>query len=51
MIGKNDSGLEETVDFIETLFTHSASFDITEDIIKNSEIIKSELAKSLYLQQ
>lgn len=51
LIGKNDSGLEETVDFIETLFTHSASFDITEDIIKNSEIIKSELAKSLYLQQ
>lgn len=51
LIGKNDSGIEETIDFIETLFTHSTNFDITEDTIRNYDIIKDKLAEFLKLEQ
>lgn len=49
--GKNDTGLEETIDFIETLFTHTTQFDIAEDNVINSDIIKKELSDSLNIKQ
>ena len=51
LIGKTDSGFEETVDFIETLFTHYTTFEISEDIIKSYNIIKKKLAESLLIKQ
>ncbi len=51
LTGKNDSGIEETIDFIETLYTQSTNFDITEDIIYNYDIIKNKLAEFLNLKQ
>ena len=51
LIGKTDNGIEETVDFIETLFTHSTSFEITEDIVKNYDIIKKKLSEALLIEQ
>lgn len=47
--GKNELGIDETIDFIETIFTHSDTFDITEDIVNNLEIIKNKLSESLNL--
>ncbi len=51
LIGKTDTGIEETIDFIETLFTHSSNFEITEDIVKNYDIIKEKLSDSLLIEQ
>lgn len=51
LIGKTDSGFEETIDFIETLFTHCTDFDISEDTINNYDIIKNKLSNSLSLKQ
>lgn len=39
LIGKTDSGFEETIDFIETLFTHCTDFNISEDTVNNYDII------------
>lgn len=47
LIGKNEYGLEETINFIETLYTKNTPFDITDDIIKNIDIIKQKLADAL----
>ena len=51
LIGKTDSGIEETIDFIETLFTHSSIFEITEDIVTNYDIIKKTLSDALLIEQ
>ena len=51
LIGKTDAGIEETIDFIETLFTHSTNFEITEDTIKNYDIIKKKLSEALSIEQ
>lgn len=51
LIGKTDDGIEETIDFIETLFTHSTNFEITEDIVKNYDIIKKKLSEALLIKQ
>lgn len=45
--GKNEYGLEETIDFIETQFTQGVIFDITDDMIQNAEIIKDKLLTAL----
>lgn len=51
LIGKTDSGFEETIDFIETLFTHCTDFDVTEDTINNYDIIRNKLSNSLSIKQ
>ncbi len=51
LIGQNDSGFEETIDFIETLFTHCTNFEFTEDSIANYDIIKKKLSDSLLIRQ
>ena len=51
LIGKTDDGIEETIDFIETLFTHSTNFEITENIVKNYDIIKKKLSEALLIKQ
>lgn len=51
LTGKTDDGIEETIDFIETLFTHSTSFEITEDIVGNYDIIKGTLSDALLIEQ
>lgn len=51
LIGQNDSGFEETIDFIGTLFTHCTNFDFTEDSITNYDIIKKKLSDSLLIEQ
>ena len=45
--GKNEYGMEETIDFIETQFTQGVSFDITDDMVQNAEIIKEKLQTAL----
>lgn len=47
LIGKNEYGLEETINFIETLYTKNTPFDITEDTVLNISIIREKLAQSL----
>lgn len=51
LIGKTDSGFDETIDFVETLFTHCDNFDITEDTVSNYDTIKSKLSSSLHIKQ
>lgn len=51
LIGQNDSGFEETIDFIGTLFTHCTNFDFTENSITNYDIIKKKLSDSLLIEQ
>lgn len=51
LIGKTDTGIEETIDFIETLFTHSSNFEITEDIVRNYDIIRQTLSQALSVEQ
>lgn len=49
--GKNEFGYEETVDFIETLYTQTTSFDLSDDFVKNYDIIKEKLIQSLSQKQ
>lgn len=51
LIGQNDFGFEETLDFIGTLFTHCTNFDLSEDSIANYDIIKKKLSDSLLVEQ
>lgn len=51
LIGQNDSGFEETLDFIGTLFTHCTNFDLSENSISNYDIIKKKLSDSLSIEQ
>lgn len=47
LIGKNEYGLEETINFLETIYTKNTPFDITEDAVKNTSIIKKKLSEAL----
>ena len=47
LIGKNEYGLEETINFLETIYTRNTPFDITEDTVKNTSLIKQKLSESL----
>lgn len=47
LLGKNEYGLDETINFIETLYSKNTPFDITDDAILNISIIKDILARSL----
>lgn len=47
LIGKNEYGLEETINFLETIYTKNTPFDITEDAVKNTSIIKNKLSEAL----
>ncbi len=49
LIGKNEYGLEETINFIETIYSKNTPFDITDDFILNTNKIKEKLAQSLTL--
>lgn len=46
-IGKNEFGLEETINFVETVYTQNTPFDLTEDYALNTEYIKQKLSQSI----
>lgn len=47
LTGTNEYGLEETINFLEALYTKNTPFDITDDIVLNISIIRDKLAQSL----
>lgn len=50
LIGKNDYGLDETINFLETVYTKNVPFNLTEDIANNTEYIKNKLHEALSMK-
>lgn len=49
LVGKNEYGLDETINFLETHYTKNTPFELSEDVVTNTEYIKSKLTESLLL--
>ena len=47
LIGKNEYGLDETLNFLEMVYTKNTPFDLTDDTAINTEYIKEKLRQSL----
>ncbi len=47
LIGKNEYGLEETINFIESVYTKNVPFELTEDSATNINYIKQKLIDAL----
>ncbi len=47
LIGKNEYGLDETINFLEMFYTKNTPFELTDDIATNTEYIKNRLCESL----
>lgn len=49
LIGKNEYGLDETINFIECYYTKNTPFELTDDVVLNTEYIKGKLQESLLI--
>lgn len=47
LIGKNEYGLDETINFIESVYTKNMPFELTEDSATNIDYIKQRLIDAL----
>ena len=47
LTGKNEYGLDETINFLEMFYTKNTPFELTDDIAINTEYIKTKLSESL----
>ena len=47
LVGKNEFGLDETINFIETQYTKNIPFELTEDFATNTDYIKNKLSQCL----
>ena len=47
LTGKNEYGLDETINFIENVYTRNTPFDLSDDIVTNIEYIKNKLSEAL----
>lgn len=49
LTGKNDYGLDETINFLEAVYTKNIPFNLSDDIATNTEYIKSQLHDALLI--
>ena len=47
LYGKNELGVDETLNFIESVYTKTVPLELTDDTVTNIECIKKELEKFL----
>lgn len=47
LTGKNEYGLDETINFLEMFYTKNTPFELTDDVAINTEYIKAKLSESL----